>query len=93
MINNAWGGGESLVQLRQEAVDAAADGKLLLTHHPAALFRQQPASSSPAGWLERARDLAQVSQQRRSLLVLLHAPPANLNDEVVQAALRYFHHE
>lgn len=38
--------------------------------------------------LERGRDLAQVAQYRRSLRLLMHSSPSDLDKEAVQAALR-----
>ena len=64
-IPRAWGGGAALVQMWQEAVDAAAAEKEWLTHYPAALSQRQRENAAAAKRLEQARDLAQVAQYRR----------------------------
>ena len=92
-ISRAWGGGAALVQLWHEAVDAAKGEKEWLKRHPSALSKQLQESAAAAKRLERARDLAQVAQYRRSLRVLMHASPADLDDATVQAALKALHPE
>ena len=61
-ITRAWSGGDAVVQLWHEAADAAAGELDWLKRHPSALSKQQRDSATAAKRLERARELAQVSQ-------------------------------
>ena len=82
------GGGDAIVQLWHEDVDAAKHEVEWLKKHPDALSKQLRQQAAAAKRVEKARDLAQIAQYRRSLRVLLHSSPADLDDEAVIEVLR-----
>ena len=92
-ISRAQAGGDAIVQLWHEAVDAAKEEKAWLQRHPSALSKQLREAAAAAKRLERAKDLAQVAQYRRSLRVLMFSSPADLEDDDVIEALRALHPE
>ena len=86
-ISLAQAGGDAIVQLWHEAVDAAKEEKAWLQRHPSALSKQPREAAAAAKRLGRAKDLAQVAQYRRSLRVLMFSSPADLEDDDVIEAL------
>ena len=72
-------------------MDAANGEKEWLRRHPAALSKQLKMEAAAERRLERATELAKVAQYRRSLRVLLHTSPDDLEDDEVIAAFRALH--
>lgn len=79
LIPHAQASGDSIVQLRDEAVDAAQAEKDGQKRHPAALSKKLLQQASAKKRVERARDLARAAQYRRSIRTRMHSNPAHLD--------------
>lgn len=81
-------GGEAIVQLCHEGVDAAKGEQDCFKRRPAVLSKQLIEQATAFRRLARATELAQAAHYRRSLRALLHSSPADLDDEDIAAAFR-----